>query len=334
MAQSDFGTINPATKSGTTLASDLNGFRNALNTMHKGASRPAYAQAGTMWIKDISGTTQEIYVYDGSDDILLFTFNPTANNVTFNIPDGAIAPTKINDGSGSGLDADLLDGLESTAFVRSDANTTLTNSAFIRYRYAIREFNTDDGKIGPRLTYRGMNIYGNATENADSNRYISFVGISDFYGNINVTGQVAASSTISTTGNVISILEPAALEATLQLYRANNTLGWFVKHNSSGHFSISSGATIGAQTERLRIESATGVWNNTYGWLHDWFARRATIAGSGTPRVYVTSGSGLPLALSDGWEVYDTGDGQHRVRRWVENCQNCSNCNCDCESQG
>ena len=46
MSQSDFGTIDPDTKNGTDLATDLNSWRDALHSMHRGASRPSYAAAG------------------------------------------------------------------------------------------------------------------------------------------------------------------------------------------------------------------------------------------------------------------------------------------------
>ena len=35
-----------------------------------------------------------------------------------------------NDGSGSGLDADLLDGVQGSSFVRSDASDTLTGATY------------------------------------------------------------------------------------------------------------------------------------------------------------------------------------------------------------
>lgn len=78
MSQFDFGTIDPSTKSGTALASDLNSWRTALHTMHKGGSRPAYAVAGTMWLDDTS-TPWEVYIYDGADDILIGTVNSSTN---------------------------------------------------------------------------------------------------------------------------------------------------------------------------------------------------------------------------------------------------------------
>jgi hypothetical protein len=80
MSQYDFGTIDAATKSGTVLAADLNAWRTALHSLHRGASRPSYAIGGMLWGKDVDANTVEIYYYDGTDDILIGTLD-TSNNV-------------------------------------------------------------------------------------------------------------------------------------------------------------------------------------------------------------------------------------------------------------
>ena len=81
MSQYDFGTINPSTKSGTALATDLNSWRTALHSGHAGAARPAYAIGGMTWIKQVSSTNWEIYLYDGDTDILVGAVNPTTNAI-------------------------------------------------------------------------------------------------------------------------------------------------------------------------------------------------------------------------------------------------------------
>lgn len=78
MAQSDFGTMNPATTSGTDLASTLSDFRDALNSCHKGNSAPSYIAAGMMWIND-TATPWVINFYDGTDSIPIGTLNATTN---------------------------------------------------------------------------------------------------------------------------------------------------------------------------------------------------------------------------------------------------------------
>ncbi len=81
MTQSDFGTIDPNTKNGTELATDLNTFRDAQNTLHRGSSVPGYAQGGTLWIDDSGAPTWIIKLNDGTDDLTLFTLDITANTV-------------------------------------------------------------------------------------------------------------------------------------------------------------------------------------------------------------------------------------------------------------
>lgn len=55
---------------------------NAILTNHSGASRPAYAVAHTTWLKIVSSTAWELYLYDGTNDILIGTFNPVADTFT------------------------------------------------------------------------------------------------------------------------------------------------------------------------------------------------------------------------------------------------------------
>lgn len=56
----------------------------AVLSNHSGASRPTYAVAGTTWLKTVSSTAWEVYLYDGTDDILMGTYNPTANTFVGN----------------------------------------------------------------------------------------------------------------------------------------------------------------------------------------------------------------------------------------------------------
>lgn len=77
MSQSDFGVINPNTKSGTQLAVDLNGFRDAVNSGHSGSTRPAYLPAGGHWVRIVSSIKWDLVFYDGSVDYTLRSVNPT-----------------------------------------------------------------------------------------------------------------------------------------------------------------------------------------------------------------------------------------------------------------
>lgn len=82
MTQFDYGAIDPTTKSGTQLASDLNAFRTALETGHKGSARPTYAQAGMVWTKDVSASRWEVYQFTGTVDVLQGVLDPSAGTWT------------------------------------------------------------------------------------------------------------------------------------------------------------------------------------------------------------------------------------------------------------
>lgn len=81
MSQFDFGTIDPNSKSGAQLALDLNKFRDALNSGHKGSVRPSYAQAGMLWVREVSSAQWDIMFFDGDSDFVLRSVNPTTNTL-------------------------------------------------------------------------------------------------------------------------------------------------------------------------------------------------------------------------------------------------------------
>ena len=184
MTQSDFGQIDPATKSGTGLAFDLNNWRDALHSLHAGAQRPTYAQPGLLWL-DNSAWPWAVKMYTGFTDLVIFQitqagalmfppvfredvrvrkaqpafelqgeaggtlarfYTTTAGFAALRVIDAANpansrdlqlgyagatmswAGNKVwhegNDGPGSGLEADLLDGFHASAFVRAEVQNT------------------------------------------------------------------------------------------------------------------------------------------------------------------------------------------------------------------
>lgn len=95
MSQYDFGTINPATKTGTALANDLNSWRDALHTLHRGSSRPSYAVAGMHWIDD-STTPWALKIFDGvSTDTTIATYNSTTKVWTPVLVDLQVTTAKL-----------------------------------------------------------------------------------------------------------------------------------------------------------------------------------------------------------------------------------------------
>lgn len=81
MSQYDFPVIDPVTNTGTELSNWLNSWAPALESCHKGAARPSYAIPGMIWVKEVSPTVWELYLWDGVHDVLLFAVNPTSGAI-------------------------------------------------------------------------------------------------------------------------------------------------------------------------------------------------------------------------------------------------------------
>ena len=79
MSQFNFGTIVASTKSGSGLAADLNAWRDALHTGHKGAAVPTYKVPGLNWINDTNSASWVDYVYDGVGSAVRGFIDPVAH---------------------------------------------------------------------------------------------------------------------------------------------------------------------------------------------------------------------------------------------------------------
>lgn len=80
MSQYNFGTIDPNTKSGTALATDLNSWRTALHTTHSGSTAPSYITAGMLWL-DTTTSDYILKMYDGAQSIPIARIDATNNVV-------------------------------------------------------------------------------------------------------------------------------------------------------------------------------------------------------------------------------------------------------------
>lgn len=86
MSQYNFGTINPETKSGTQLSNDLNNWRDALHSTHKGSTAPEvegvnYITEGMLWLDDTTANAWKLNIYDGTAWITIVTIDSTNDNV-------------------------------------------------------------------------------------------------------------------------------------------------------------------------------------------------------------------------------------------------------------
>ena len=78
--------VNLANQAVGTFRSELNNILEALNTNHIGSARPSSAVNGTIWIDNSSSPTISIKLFDGTDDLELFSINTTTNAIT--LPSG------------------------------------------------------------------------------------------------------------------------------------------------------------------------------------------------------------------------------------------------------
>jgi len=79
-----------------TFRTTLNSSLNALNTGHLGGSRPASAVAGTIWLDNSTTNTIAMKLFDGSDDLTLFSVNTSTNAIT--LPSG-VSITEVDPNS-------------------------------------------------------------------------------------------------------------------------------------------------------------------------------------------------------------------------------------------
>lgn len=175
MTQYTFPTLNPATETGNQLATDLNGLWPAIISSHRGNARPAYAVAGTPWIKIVSGTVEQFYIYTGTTDSLIGTFNPstgawTPAGVTSQIPvglgpvawPGTVAPSLWILSYGQAISRTTYAGLFAvlgTTYGAGDGSTTFNMPD---WRGRIAAFKDDmGGSAAGRLTNAVMSPNGN-----------------------------------------------------------------------------------------------------------------------------------------------------------------------------
>lgn len=82
MSQFDFGTIVATTKSGAVLADDLNSWRTALHSSHKGSTAPSYKVAGMFWLDDTTAANHLLKYYDGTDWATVLSIDTTNNRAS------------------------------------------------------------------------------------------------------------------------------------------------------------------------------------------------------------------------------------------------------------
>lgn len=98
MSQFDFGVIDPYVVDGVQLADDLNQFRDALFSYHRGPTRPPYAVPGMLWVNDAAGPANwilNVYLSPTIGDRPLFTYDTTTGNITVAIGAGGAVSAAV-----------------------------------------------------------------------------------------------------------------------------------------------------------------------------------------------------------------------------------------------
>ena len=86
MSQNVYPNIDPESVSGTQLSIYLNNFKSAFLSGLLGTTRPSEITQGGFWVdaSDIANNNLSFKVFDGSNDIVIFTVNTNDDTVTFN----------------------------------------------------------------------------------------------------------------------------------------------------------------------------------------------------------------------------------------------------------
>lgn len=80
--------VVPGGDTGTSMASKLADWRDAILSLNSGVSRPAYATAGTMW-RDTTTTPWVIKMFDGAADVPWFDIDPATHLIVKSYIPGA-----------------------------------------------------------------------------------------------------------------------------------------------------------------------------------------------------------------------------------------------------
>ncbi|WP_212525843.1 hypothetical protein [Actibacterium sp. MT2.3-13A] len=106
----------------------LENMLNAQLSQHRGATRPSYAVAGTVWV---DSDTDTVYLYDGASDIEIVSGITAAGAALLDDADAAAQRTTL--GLGSAAVADITSGTWSVTFSDSSANTSATTGTGYYY---------------------------------------------------------------------------------------------------------------------------------------------------------------------------------------------------------
>ena len=163
--------------------------------------------------QDSSNAEMMLYSWVGTADLYKFNHNGTA---TFN---GGTVWTSANDGSGSGLDADTVDGIQGGSFLRSDANDTTTGQ--ILSTYGDQAFVSQHN--GNTSTWRGRILVKNSTADKSSflGTYASIAGVFAHNNALNAWTDLYVNTVDGSTGGTVRMPSSVLVNGN-QVWHAGN----------------------------------------------------------------------------------------------------------------
>lgn len=233
-------------------------------------------------------------------------FAAKLNAATYTAAD-VLAKLLTVDGTGTGLDADTVDGQHASAFATSGHNH---NAAYLGITAKAADADKLDGydsaSFVRSVNSAGPDANGNATVNIDLSSRVAKTGDT-------MTGNLAIQNTAPT----------------INLVDTDNGVTKSLHHNSDliGFLGNDAGW-------RQYVNNAGQMWSSNYGWLHDKFAQRATVLGAqaaSRDTGYRTNCGNVNcnVAVGLGMEVFDSGDGRHQLRA-IHGYSYTVNCDCNC----
>lgn len=301
MSQSDFGVIDPNTKSGTQLAVDLNGFRDAVNSGHSGATRPAYLPAGGHWVRIVSSTQWDLVFYDGSVDYTLRSINPTTGQ-KIGIPAADLADkqTSANDNTAGRLLVNPAYGLGTTGALSLPSGPT-ANRPPSPAQFDSRGNSTTGAPEwwsgSAWVPFSGVDYLNTTRIDVASAATVNLTTAAPNTRNINITGTTAITAFTVAAGQTYFVRFNAALTLT------NNAS---IVTQSGANITTAAGDTCilrATASNAVEVLAFTPFLNQAVGYGQTW----NDVTGSRAANTTYTNSTGKPIVVWVGFSVVSGG---------------------------
>jgi hypothetical protein len=207
MSQNALAPINPATTSGSDLATKLVNNEESVLTQFSGSSRPSYAQSGTLWL-DTTTNPWLWKTYNGSTDIVVAAFSTGASGrMREGVAEASIASAATTNVTGSTSTFVSITGSASITSLGTEPNV-------IKYVRAA-------AAAAFTLTHNATTLILPTSANITASAGDSFIALSDASGNVRVMAYQRAS------GAALVVAAGDLVAGTIALFRQTSApTGW------------------------------------------------------------------------------------------------------------